>query len=66
MFAQNRPHWPAPIHDLLVRTGGSIVFHGHDHLYVQRERDGIIYQLVPQPGHARFDNTRSAAEYGYK
>lgn len=65
-FAVNRPGWAAPIHDLLVKHGGSIVFHGHDHLYVQQERDGIIYQLVPQPGHSRFDNIRSAEEYGYK
>ncbi|MBL9209023.1 MAG: metallophosphoesterase family protein [Opitutaceae bacterium] len=66
-FAQHRPGWTAPIHELLVRRGGGcVVFHGHDHLYAQQERDGIIYQLVPQPGHQRFDNTRSAAEYGYK
>ncbi|MEQ1859210.1 MAG: metallophosphoesterase family protein [Chthoniobacteraceae bacterium] len=65
-FAEKRPGWSAPIHDLLVKHGGSIVFHGHDHLYVQQERDGIIYQLVPQPGHSRFDNTRSTEEYGYK
>ena len=25
-----------------------------------------MYQEVPQPGHARYDNTRSAEEYGYK
>lgn len=66
-FAQKRPGWAAPIHSLLVRRGGGVVvFHGHDHLYAQQERDGVTYQLVPQPGHARFDNTRSAAEYGYK
>lgn len=66
-FAQKRPAWAAPIHDLLVRRGGGcVVFHGHDHLYARQERDGIIYQLVPQPGHSRSDNTRSAAEYGYK
>jgi hypothetical protein len=66
-FAKNRPDWAAPIHQLLrERRGGVIVFHGHDHLYAQQEKDGIIYQLVPQPGHSRFDNTRSAEEYGYK
>ena len=65
-FAQKRPGWAAPIHSLLLRRGGGVVvFHGHDHLYAQQERDGIIYQLVPQPGHSRFDNTRRAAEYGY-
>ena len=26
----------------------------------------MVYQLVPQPGHSRFDQTRSAAEYGYR
>ncbi|MBI3880590.1 MAG: metallophosphoesterase [Verrucomicrobia bacterium] len=65
-FAQKRPGWPAPIHDLLVKHGASIVFHGHDHLYAKQERDGIVYQEVPQPGHSRADNTRSAAEYGYR
>ena len=25
-----------------------------------------MYQEVPQPGHPRYDNTRSADEYGYK
>lgn len=65
-FAQKRPGWAQPIHDLLVKHGVNIVFHGHDHLYAQQERDSIIYQLVPQPGHSRFDSTRSAAEYGYK
>lgn len=65
-FAAKRPGWAAPIHDLLVKHGGSIVFHGHDHLFVRGEREGIVYQEVPQPGHPRYDNTRSPEEYGYK
>lgn len=65
-FAQHRPGWPMPVHALLVKHHVSAVFHGHDHLYAQQERDGIVYQLVPQPGHTRNDNVRSAAEYGYK
>jgi len=66
-FAKNRPDWAAPIHQLLMeRHGGVVVFHGHDHFYAQQEKDGVIYQLVPQPGHSRFDNIRSAEEYGYK
>jgi predicted phosphodiesterase len=65
-FAEKRAGWPAPIHELLVKNHVNIVFHGHDHLYAQQERDGVIYQLVPQPGYPRFDNTRSAEEYGYK
>ena len=29
-FAQRRPGWPEPIHALMVRTGVSIFFQGHD------------------------------------
>ena len=58
-FAQKRPGWEAPIHDLLAKRGRVIVFHGHDHFYVRDERGGVIYQEVPQPGHPR-GNTRSA------
>jgi hypothetical protein len=47
-----------------VKRGVSAVFHGHDHLYVHGQRDGIHYQCVPQPGNLG-GNTRSAAEYGY-
>jgi hypothetical protein len=66
LFKTKRPGWPMPIHELLVRNHVNIVFHGHDHLYVKQELDGIVYQEVPQPGHPRYDNTRSAEEYGYK
>lgn len=63
-FAAKRPGWAMPVHQLLVAHKVSAVFHGHDHLYVKQERDGIIYQEVPQPGHPRA-STRSAIEYGY-
>ncbi len=63
-FEQHRPGWPAPIHQLFVKNGVTAVFHGHDHLYVKQDLDGIVYQEVPQPGDAR-GNTRTAAEYGY-
>ncbi len=64
-FAQHRAGWPMPIHDLLVKNHVSAVFHGHDHLYVHAERDGIAYQCVAQPGN-NLGSTRSAMEYGYK
>ena len=63
-LADRRPGWPLPIHDLLERHRVAAVFHGHDHLYVHGQRDGIHYQCVPQPGNPR-GSTRSAAEYGY-
>lgn len=64
-FAQHRKGWPLPIHELLKKHGVNIVFHGHDHLFVKEEYDGIIYQEVPQPGHPS-GGTRSAEEYGYR
>jgi len=63
-FDQRRAGWEMPIHDLLVKHGVQAVFHGHDHLYVHHERDGLIYQCVPQPGNIA-GGTRSAADYGY-
>jgi len=65
-FKDHRPGWDAPIHALCVKYGVSIIFHGHDHFYVRQVRDGIIYQLVPQPSHAKADNRASLEEYGYK
>ncbi len=63
-FEQHRPGWGKPIHQMLVDHGVSVVFHGHDHMFVKQDLDGIVYQLVPQPGHPR-SGTKSAAEYGY-
>lgn len=63
-FDKNRPGWDKPIHDLLVEHNVSAVFHGHDHMYIHQERDGIVYQLVPQPAHPS-GNVNSAATYGY-
>ena len=63
-FDEKRPGWGKPIHDVLVENGVTIVFHGHDHMYIHQERDGLVYQLVSQPGH-RSGNVSSAAEYGY-
>ncbi len=64
-FDRFRPGWGLPIHELLVKHHVSIVFHGHDHLFVKQDLDGIVYQEVPQPGHARIGSIRSAVEYGY-
>ncbi len=63
-FWHSRPGWEMPIHELFVKHGVSIVFHGHDHLFAREELDDIIYQEVPQPGHPS-GGTRSAEEYGY-
>jgi hypothetical protein len=63
-FAVKRPGWPKPIHQLLVEHKVAAVFHGHDHMYVHNQLDGVVYQLVPQPGNTR-GGTGSAEPYGY-
>lgn len=65
-FSTQRPGWGMPIHDLLVKHQVTAVFHGHDHLYVHQERDGIAYQEVPQPSLGREGGINSAEEYGYR
>lgn len=57
-FATKRPGWSKPIHQLLVDSKVSVVFHGHDHLYAKQDLDGIVYQEVPQPS---AKNTNNAA-----
>ena len=64
-FTDRRPGWEAPIHQLMVENDVTIFFHGHDHLFVKQDLDGIVYQEVPQPSYAGYDKTNSAAEYGY-
>lgn len=65
-FAAHRPGWEKPIHDLLVQYKVNAVLHGHDHVFVKQMMDGIVYQVLPQPGSQRYGNTNSATEYGYK
>jgi hypothetical protein len=53
-FAQMRPNWELPIHDLMVKNGVSIFFQGHDHIFVHQERDGLVYQSMPNPADDTF------------
>lgn len=48
-FDTMRPNWEMPIHQLMVKNNVTILFQGHDHLFAKEEKDGIIYQEVPQP-----------------
>lgn len=64
-FAQQRPGWSMPIHDLLRKYGVEAVFKGHDHLYAKQVLDGIVYQTVPQPSHPG-DKLGSVSDYGYR
>lgn len=64
-FDEKRPGWGKPIHQLFVDTGVTVYFHGHDHFYARQEKDGVIYQLVPQPAHENMRIPGYAADYGY-
>lgn len=48
-FSQMRPPWNLPIHQLMVKHKVSVSFQGHDHLYCQQERDGVVYKELPMP-----------------
>ena len=66
-FDVQRPGWGKPIHQLLEENHVTAVFHGHDHVYVKQEFDGITYQEVPQPSAPKFNSGPSlAAEYHYQ
>jgi len=64
-FNEKRPGWGKPIHQLFVDTGVKVYFHGHDHFYARQEKDGVIYQLVPQPASESVRAPGYAADYGY-
>jgi hypothetical protein len=63
-FDTNRPGWEKPIHTIMKENNVTAFFHGHDHFYGRQEKDGVIYQEVPQPSNRNITNL-SAADYGY-
>jgi hypothetical protein len=60
-FAKERPSWELPIHDLMVKNKVSIFFQGHDHIFCTQERDGLIYQSMPNPADDTFTMFNSEA-----
>jgi len=69
-FDSARVHWEEPIHALMVENKASIYFHGHDHFYGKQDKDGIVYQEVPQPSakNIKAFNANSypfTTQYGY-
>ena len=49
-FAQNRPGWEKPFHDLLAENNVSVYFQGHDHIFARGFYNGVTYISVPMPG----------------
>lgn len=64
-FSTKRPGWSKPLHQLMVENGVQIFFHGHDHLYAEQLKDGIVYQEVPQPSFPQYTVANDASTYGY-
>ena len=65
-FDKARPGWAMPIHQLLVANNATIYFHGHDHLYVKQDLDGLVYQEGPVPARiGKYDATTAAKDYNY-
>ena len=60
----HRSGWDKPIHQLMVENKVSVFFHGHDHLYAKQDKDGIVYQEVPQPSSRNITNPLGT-QYGY-
>ena len=63
-FAEKRPGWESPIHQLMAKHKVSIFFQGHDHLYCQQAKDGVIYQELPMPsdhGYVAYNDDRYAS-----
>ncbi|MBF0311622.1 MAG: metallophosphoesterase [Magnetococcales bacterium] len=54
VFHNQRPGWSQPVHDLLAAAHVTIVFQGHDHLYARQQRDGVVYQTLPNPADAQY------------
>jgi Calcineurin-like phosphoesterase len=65
-FAQHRPGWPMPVHQLLLKNHVTAVFRAHDNFYARQELDGIPYIMIPQPSFAGDDRIRDLQNYGYK
>jgi hypothetical protein len=63
-FDTNRAGWGKPLHTIMKENNVTAFFHGHDHFYGKQEKDGVIYQEVPQPSNRNITNL-SAADYGY-
>ncbi|HVP11142.1 MAG TPA: dockerin type I domain-containing protein [Phycisphaerae bacterium] len=56
VFPTMRPHWSAPIHQVMAANNVTIFFHAHDHTFVHQELDGVVYQECPQPSDSYYSS----------
>ena len=48
-FAQARPGWSLPVHQLMAKYNTTIFFQGHDHSFCKQKLDNVVYQELPMP-----------------
>lgn len=66
-FDEERPGWGKPLHQLMLDNGVDIFWYGHTHFWAKQDTDGMVYQMVAQPGRARWDSlARNPGEAGYR
>lgn len=53
-LAAHRPGWDKTIHQVMVDSGVTIFFQGHDHIFARQELDGVIYQSLPNPANPNY------------
>ncbi len=64
-FKEKRPTWDLPIHQLMAKTGVTIFFQGHDHIFARQMKDGVTYQTLPDPANPNYVfNNRDAYQSG--
>lgn len=63
-FDTNRPGWKKTINAIMKENRVTLFLHGHDHFYGKQEKDGLIFQEVPQPSAKNITNI-TGTEYGY-
>jgi hypothetical protein len=49
VFDERRPGWGLPIHQVMAANNVTIFFHGHDHVFVKQDLDGVVYQECAMP-----------------
>ena len=55
-FDAHRPGWGVPVHQLMAENDVTVFFHGHDHVFVKQELDGVVYQECPMPSDIDYDD----------
>ena len=65
VFGTKRPGWDLPIHPLMAKHGVTVFFQGHDHIFARQEKDGVVYQTLPDPANPHYlCNNRDAYQSG--